>query len=401
MKILQINTVFKEKSTGRNCFEINAALANYGHQGYTAYGRGNHNDKNAYRIGTELEYYFHNIMARVTGFQGYFSIFATYRLLKYIKKIKPDIIHLQNIHAFYLNYSLLFRFIAKSNIPVVLHLHDCWAFTGKCAHYTNRKCYKWKNECFSCPAIHEYPKSYFFDTTTKMFNDKKRLFNSIPNLTVIGVSKWISNQAKESFLSNRKIEWVYNWVDTSIFYPRLEAIHDKYNIKKNKFTVLGVSSDWIKNSPKLNDFLKLSNLIEDDIQIVLVGKSEGINFPKNITHIPFVKNVDELAKIYSISDSYVHLSTEDTFGKVVAEAMACGIPAIVYNSTALPELLCENCGFVVESRNIEDVYNAIKRVKSKGKSYYSDNCIENVKNKFYYEINTKKMIEIYQKILSG
>ncbi|MDD2496091.1 MAG: glycosyltransferase, partial [Tissierellia bacterium] len=164
MKILQINIVYKEKSTGRTCFEVKQALENCGHKGYVAYGKGKHTDENTYRIGSDIEYYFHNIMARITGLQGYFSYFATRRLIKYIKQVSPDIIHLRNLHANYLNLPKLFKFLKEASVPVILNLHDCWAFTGKCPHYTDIQCFKWKDQCYSCPVRHNYPQSLFFDT---------------------------------------------------------------------------------------------------------------------------------------------------------------------------------------------------------------------------------------------
>lgn len=399
MKILQINTVYKEKSTGRTCFEVKRALEENGHIGYVAYGRGKHNDKNTYRIGSEIGYYFHNIMARVTGLQGYFSYFATKRLIEYIKHISPDIIHLRNLHAFYLNFPLLFRFFKEADIPIVLNLHDCWAFTGKCPHYTDVGCYKWKTQCYDCPVIHNYPKSYFFDRTKKLYKDKKQWFDEIRNLTVIAVSKWTADQAKMSFLSNRRIITIYNWINRDVFYPRNENVFKKYGINDKKFSILGVSSSWSVGSPRYEDFIKLSKLIPNEMQIVIIGQSNISDFPQNIKHIPFVEDINELAKIYSSADVYVHLSTEDTFGKVVAEAMSCGIPAVVYNSTALPELIKEGCGYVVDKRDIHSVLNALLTIKYNTKTFYSERCVLNVAENFNYTQNIFKLIKVYDSII--
>jgi putative colanic acid biosynthesis glycosyltransferase len=401
VKILQINIVYKEKSTGRTCYEVKRVLENCGHKGYVAYGKGKHTDENTYRIGSDIEYYFHNIMARITGLQGYFSYFATMRLIKYIKQISPDIIHLRNLHANYLNLPKLFRFLKDVNIPIVLNLHDCWAITGKCPHFTDIQCFKWKVQCNNCPVIHNYPQSLFFDKTKKLYNDKKRWLNNIKDLTVVGVSKWTTDQAKMSFLSNRHIITIYNWINRSVFYPRNDNILKFYGIDVNKFTILGVSTSWTAGSPRYDDFMRLSNLIHDDMQIVLAGQSSTTEWPMNIKHIPFISDINELAKLYSSVDVYVHLSTEDTFGKVVTEAMACGVPAIVYNSTALPEIIEEGCGYVVEKRDIKGVLEAILEIKRKGKSHYSNSCVSHVTKNFDYDHNTKVLIELYESILKG
>jgi hypothetical protein len=125
-----------------------------------------------------------------------------------MKKLKPDIVHLQNLHGNYINLKRLLTYLGENDIPTVLTLHDCWFFTGMCCHYTVDKCYKWENECFECPQLHKENKSWFFDRTRKIFNDKKKWFCSIPRLAVIGVSDWITNEAKRSFLFSALI-WRY------------------------------------------------------------------------------------------------------------------------------------------------------------------------------------------------
>jgi len=398
MKILQINVVYKEKSTGRTCLEVKRALEARGHEAYVAFGKGKHKDENTYRIGSDIEYYIHNIMARITGFQGYFSYFATRRLITYIGKTAPDIIHLRNLHANYLNLPLLFKYLEGANIPVILNLHDCWAFTGKCAYFTDKQCFKWKTGCSDCPTKKSYPQSWFFDRTSKQYNDKKKWFANIEDLTVVGVSEWTTNQAKMSFLSNREVLTIYNWIDRNVFYPRKENILEQYGVDSTKFIILGVSASWIPGSPRYDDFIMVSDLVGDNMQIVLVGQTTVRQFPNNVKHIPFISDTEELAKLYSSADVYVHLSTEDTFGKVVAEAMACGTPAVVYNSTALPELIEDGCGYIVEPRDINSIMRSITEVMHLGKAYYSDNCIANVAKNFDFSKNTAKLISLYERI---
>jgi len=399
MRVLQINSVYGVKSTGRTCAETAKALREANHECYSAYGFGKSNEQFTYKIGSNVEYYFHNIMSRITGFQGYFSFFATMRFIRYIKKISPDIIHLRNLHANYLNLPLLFNYLSKANIPVLQYLHDCWAFTGKCAHYTDIQCQKWKKECYNCPVIRQYPQSLFFDRTKHLYNAKKEGYSNIKNLTIVGNSKWTAEQAKMSFFSGRQITYIYNWIDTDIFKPYNDNTLNKFGIDTTKFTIVGVSAAWVPGSPRFEDFIKLSDLLEEDMQLVLVGKSSSKNFPSNIIHIPYVESTLDLAKIYSLGDVFIHLSTEDTFGKVIAEAMACGTPAIVYNSTGCPELIGKDCGYVVEVRDVRGVFDSIKKVKEKGKSHYAKNCIEFVNSNFNYRKNVASLIELYNSIL--
>lgn len=400
MKILQINTVYKEKSTGRTCAEVESYLTLHNHECFTAYGWGVCENPNTYCISSKIEYYLHNIFSRITGLQGYFSFYSTIRLIRYIKKLNPDIIHLRNLHGNYLNLPILFNYLRKLNKPIVLNLHDCWAFTGKCPYYTQVNCEKWKSNCYKCPQKNKYPQSYFFDFSKVMYRNKKKWFESINNLTVVGVSKWVRDEAKKSFLKKNNCTYIYNWVDQKIFRPYTECVLEKYGLDKNKFTIIGVSANWKEGTPRYDDFIKLSTMLSTDMQIIMVGRADQKIKNRNIVHIPFIKNTIELAKLYSSSDVYIHFSIEDTFGKVIAEALACGTPAIVYNSTGCAEIVDESCGYVVESRNINDVYNKILKIKTDGKLKYTYNCIDRVNKNFNYEKNCKQLLEIYEGLVN-
>ena len=259
--------------------------------------------------------------------------------------------------------------------------------------------YEMESQCYNCPALRDSPKA-IFDRTRKLYNDKKKWYSSLKDLTVIGVSDWITEQAKESILNGRKCIRIYNWINTDIFKPYNENILNKYSIDSSKFTIIGVSSHWTKGSPKYEDFMKLADLIDDSMQILLIGNAKNPIVHQRVVHIPFVKDSTELAKLYSSSNVYVHFSTEDTFGKVIAEAMACGIPSIVYNSTGCPELMKNGCGFVVSKRNVNEALQYILQVKAKPKEYYLSNCISHVLKEFNYDKNVNELIQLYENIIN-
>jgi glycosyltransferase involved in cell wall biosynthesis len=306
---------------------------------------------------------------------------------------------LGNLHGNYLNLEILFKHLAKVDIPVVWTLHDCWAFTGKCAHYTEIGCYKWQTHCNHCPQVKQYPPSLFFDRSEQMFADKKRLFTAVKNMTIVPVSHWLAAEVKNSFLNEYPVIPIYNWIDQKIFKPTSSNIRERYGIEEDVFLVLGVSAGWKRNSRKLHDFIRLSHVLPEGMQLVLVGgaKDKGC-IPPNIIHIPYVHGTDELANLYSTADVFVHLSTEETFGKVIAEALACGTPAVVYSSTACPEVVGDGCGFVVESRNVEQVYLAIECIKKKGKQAFSPKCIAYINENFNYQKNAGEYINLYQQV---
>lgn len=403
MKIMQVNAVYGIKSTGRTCSEVEKALVAAGHDCITVYGNGkNDYGEKAILIDKRAEYLFHNIASRITGWEGYFSYFATKRLIRLIKEYKPNVIHLRVLHGHYLNFPLLFNFLKDAGIPVVQHLHDCWSFTGKCGYYSQIGCEKWKTGCSKCPKVKDYPQSLFFDRTKQEYADKKRWYSSITNLTVIGVSDWVANEARKSFLNGcGQIIRIYNWVNQDIFkvYPDLkEEIRKEYKIPSDKFVIIGVSADWVPGTPRYEDFLKLADKIDNQTIIVMVGKTkEPINHNK-IYHIPFVSNTEKLAKLYNCADVYVHASIEDTFGKVIAEALACGLPAIVYNTTGCAEIVDDSCGFKVEPRNIDQIIHSIEKIKGYRKNEYRENAVKRVDSLFSYSKNVSELIDLYEKL---
>lgn len=400
MKVLQINAVYGIGSTGRIVEELDIALQKVDIDSIVATTQTTKKNDRVYLVGTTIERKLHAFLSRLTGEQGYFSYCSTKRLVKFIKKEKPDIIHLHNLHANYIQLGLLLKYIKKHNIATVITLHDCWFFTGKCTHYTEQGCYKWVNGCHHCPQLKKDNKSWFFDRTKKLWNDKKRWLGTIPNLAVIGVSDWITNEGRKSFLQNAAIfKRIYNWIDLDVFYPRKENVLDKYHVPKDKFLILCIGAGWATDSLKYKDLLSLSRQIKEDERIVLAGAlPEGVVMPENIIPIGYINSTEELAKLYSSVDVYVHLSREDTFGKVIAEALACGTPAIVYNATACPELIGENCGYVVEKGDIAGIMLAIKRIKKDTKKRYFDSCIEFTKNNFEKSQLISEVVCIYEEI---
>lgn len=401
MKVLMINTVSGYGSTGSICEDIASVLEDQGHECFIAYGQLTTDYAKSYKIGTVIENHLHNVGSRLLGKQGYFTKNGTHKLVSYIQEIKPDVIHLHNLHGNYLNLQILFEYLIESDIPLAWTLHDCWAFTGKCAHYTDVQCYKWQTHCYACPQVKKYPPSLFFDRSSEMYDDKKKWFTNVSQMTVIPVSNWLAGEVKKSFLNKYTISPIYNWIDHATFKDFGEQnFSTVYNIDSGKFTILLVSASWHSEDPKFQDALKLSKIISDDMQIVMIGNIEDKKLlPQNIKHIPYVHGKEELAKAYSFSDVYVHLSTEDTFGKVIAEALSCGTPAIVYDSTACPEVLGENCGYVVEKRNVEELSGAIDKVKEKGRGYFSDSCRKRVIENFDYYTNINQTIALYKNIL--
>lgn len=393
MKIFYVNATSGAGSTGNICKELATAYTLSGNECKIFYGNGKDTDKNSIKISSDFSVKVHALLSRVTGLQGYYSTCATNKLIKTIKVERPDIVHIHNVHANFLNTYKLFNFLSRNDFPTILTLHDCNLYTGKCTHYTDANCNRWQYGCGNCPQLKKDIPSLFFDKTAQMLKDKKTVFNSFKRLGIIAVSDWVKSEAQKSILKNAKIKRIYNWIDKDVFKP--------HPFTENEFTILLVSAKWGKSMPKYKDVLKLSNKLYGNIKIKLVGKIEkGLLFPNNVEVIDYISSPKEMAKLYNEASVYVHLSSEDSFGKVIAESLACGTPVIVYNSTACPELVNEGSGYVVDVRDIDAVCERIEEIRKNGKKFYSQNCVKQ-SEKFYKYSLINETFEFYKEIIGN
>lgn len=364
MKIVQINT-FSNGSTGKIMLNIHEELKNKKIDSYVVWARGREpkNDKE-YVMGSKLDVYLHGIYTRLTDKTGFLSKNSTKELLKKLDEIKPDIIHLHNIHGYYINIELLFNYIRKNNIKVIWTLHDCWTFTGHCAYFDFSGCEKWKSGCHNCPELHEYPKSYK-DNSKWNYNKKKELFTGL-DITLVTPSKWLADLVKQSFLKEYEVIVINNDIDYSIFKPRKSDFRKKYNLEDKKI-ILGVANDW-SNRKGFDDFIKLSNEIDDSIKIVMVGlnNSQLKMIPSNILGIQRTENAIQLAEIYTAADVYFNPTYADNYPTTNIEALACGTQVITYNTGGSTECITDS-KFILEKGNYMQVLDILKNMDSNKK----------------------------------
>jgi len=411
MKILQINAVNETGSTGR----IVAGLEQSGIASRVAYSIGA-SVTNSYVIGNAVDRKLHALGSRVFGRQAYFSRRSTSGLLRYIEDERPDVVHLHNLHANYVNLTMLLTYLADRDIATVVTLHDCWFFSGKCCHYTSDGCDRWEAGCGSCPRLGKDNPSWMIDATASMWADKKRLFEAIPRLAVVGVSDWIASEAKRSFLSCASdIRRIYNWVDLDVFRPtRSSDSGTRFGSDDDGFVILGVASSW-STAKGLDDFVRLAWMIENGAldngpcgtpaqclarpRVVLVGAVKNKSFlPGSISLVGATNDAHELAASYGAADVFLQLSREETFGKVTAEALACGTPAIVYSSTANAELVGANCGYVVGPGDLSQLMSRVQQVRSDTKAAYSSSCREFAQQKFDKRVLIADYVELYEQL---
>ena len=368
MKVLQINT-FGNLSTGKIAVDIYRTLRAHGSEGAVAFARNEvPGDVPSFKIGNPLSVYTDGVFTRLTDKAGHYSKGATEKLIKQIKEYDPDIIHLHNLHGYYINVPMLFDYLKDAGKPVVWTLHDCWAYTGHCCYYSMAGCEKWKTHgCSKCPQKKAYPASIFKDNSSKNFSEKNQMFHSVKNLHLVCVSKWLDNELKASFLKDIPSRVIYNGIDTSVFKPSSGNFRIKYNVG-DKRIVLGVASTW-DTRKGLADFIGLSKILDERYKIVLVGLNDKqkASLPDNMLGIGRTDGPKELAEIYSASNVLFNASVEETFGLPNVESLACGTPVVAYNCTGIPETMTENDGYIVEPHDLKTVALKIGEICDAGK----------------------------------
>lgn len=400
-KLLQINSVVNSGSTGRIAEEIAHTAIASGWESYIAFGRNErYSESNLIRIGNDLGIKMHGLQTRLFDRHGLGSVKSTKLFIQQVDKIKPDIIHLHNIHGYYINIEILFNYLSKVDVPVVWTLHDCWSITGHCTHFSYVGCEKWRTKCYSCPQKNEYPASLFIDRSEKNYILKNELFNSLSNLTLVPVSQWLSDILKDSFLQKYPSSVINNGINTSVFKPTgNNEFRERYGLQ-NKFILLGVAGIWSQRKG-LEDFIELSKTLGADYQIILVGltRKQKDQLPLEILGIERTESVEELAELYASSDVYINTTYEDTFPTTNLESLACGTPVITYNTGGSPESIDESTGIVVEQGNISKLVEAIRVIKDNGKQYYSDACVNRVNRLYKKEDRYKEYIDLYESLI--
>ena len=389
MKIIQITT-FSYKAAGNIMMNLHKTMLMRGIDSYVAWGRGRQAENDhEYYMGDNVGVKIHGVYTRLSDKTGFASIKSTKKLLQWIDKIEPDIIHLHCIHGYYINIELLFEYIKKKNIKVIWTQHDCWAFTGHCAYFDACGCDKWKTGCHNCEQLATYPASILLDNSSWNWKKKKNLFSGI-NAIIVTPCKWLAQLTSESFLGKYPTRVIYNGIDTNVYKPKDSNYKERVG---NKKIILGVASEWTERKG-LKDFIKLDSMIDkDSYVIVLVGvtKKQIKSLPEDIIAIERTNNVNEMVEIYSAADVFINPTYEDNFPTTNLESLACGTPVITYKTGGAPEAIYPGAGYVVNKGNIDDCSRLIEsaiKLKRTNDNLFSDDS-------FDVQTMISKYLEIY------
>ena len=404
-KLLQINPVIRSNtSTGRIMQEIGELAMANGWESYIAYSGGRDGSKpcksNLIPVGGKADVAFHGLWTRLTDRHGLASWGATRKFIKEIEALRPDVIHIHNIHGYFLNYKILFEYLAKKNIPVVWTVHDCWLYTGHCYHYAGVGCRKWMTQCEHCPQTRAFPASLLLDRSRQNYVDKKKAFASLQNLIIVTVSEWMKGEMSHSFLKDCRYQVIHNGIDLDVFDVQSDdkAVREKYNLG-NKKIILGLASIWCREKG-WDDFVEMSGMLDEDEVIVMVGVSEEQQkmLPENIVAIRRTENVRQLAELYSAATAFVNPTWQDNYPTVNLEAIACGTPVVTYRTGGSVEAVTEGTGFIVEQGDIKGLLEAVRTVAERGKVQYTAKCRAHALANFRKEERYADYLKLYESI---
>lgn len=385
-RVLLVNTVAGTGSVGRLVTGLYDTLTDNGYECLIAYGRGDApGNRNSYRIGDDFSVYLHGALSRMRDKHGFYSKRATKEFIKVIEDFDPDIIHLHNVHGYYLNIELLFRYLKKSERRVIWTLHDCWTFTGHCSHFEYIGCIKWQTGCYKCEQLNEYPKSVAADNSRENYLMKKELFTGLKNMTLVTPSEWLKERVAQSFMKEYHTVVVPTGIDLQEFSPVEEDISGENMIYKlrnslnvrDKKVLLGVANPW-RERKGLLQFETLAKTISDRYVIVLLGLNDSQlnDLPDSIIGLSRTDSVEELAAMYSMADIYVNLTLEDTFPTTNIEALACGTPVVTFKAGGSAESIDDTCGIAVERNSIQGIIAACDRIISQnGVQFTKEMCV--------------------------
>ncbi len=397
--ILQIDVALNVGSTGRIVHEIGDAILKEGWMSHAAFGRYSApSTSTAHKIGTNADHAAHLLLTRLFDLHGKGSLGATKRLRALLADLKPDVVHLHQVHGYYLHLRELMQLLEEYGKPVLWTFHDAWQLTGHCCYFDRFDCQKWQTSCGSCPMTRYYPQSWGIDNSASNHREKKSTIGALSNLTVVPVSYWLGDMVKQSYLSQKQMEVIQNGVDLEQFF--IEKADQATPADVDKTTYLGVAGVWADHKG-LSDFVQMSELLRDDEQIVLIGLAEKqLNgLPANIKALPAQGSISALRHWYNRATVFLNPSKSESFGLVTAEALACGTPAVVYNTTACPELVDDKTGRVAVKGDFTGMLYAARELAQLDSEAIQTECRKRAELHFDKQKQTGKYIQLYKQLI--
>ncbi len=351
MKIVQINAVCGTGSTGRICRFLSRMLCDRGVENCILYTSGHSDDANGIRYMSTLSVKAGALASRIDGRDGFHSVKATRRLIDHLDRIRPDTVHLHNLHGHNVNLDMLLSYLKEHRTRTFWTFHDCWAFTGYCCHYDMAGCDGYVYGCGRCPLWRQH--SWFCDRSRELFQRKRALTSGL-DLHIVMPSRWMARQVERSFLADHPLYVVPNGIDLSVFRPTPAPEFRAAFHLEGQHILLGVASTW-NDGKGLDVMIDMADRLPPDCRLVLVGglPAGKKRLPSTVVTVPHTDSPQTLAGIYTEADVFLNPTREDTYPTVNMEAIACGTPVVTFDTGGSPEMLTPDCGAVVPKNDNE------------------------------------------------
>lgn len=367
MKVLQVNCVYKKGSTGKIVHDIHTELKASGIESVVCYGRGAKiKERGVYKTCGEFYSKFNNLLSRITGIMYGGCLFSTNKLIRIIKKEKPDVVHLHCLNGYFVNIYRLVTWLKESGIKTVLTLHAEFMHTANCGHAFD--CEKWKTGCGKCPVFKKETQSILFDRTATSWRRMKKAFDGFENLVITSVSPWLMERAKLSpILADKKHVVVMNGLDTDVFYPRdVKSLRENHGITNEKivFHATPSFSDSMNHIKGGYYVLELARLLEkENVKFFIAGPYEiSGNIPENVVLLGRIADQNKLAEYYSMADVTVIASKRETFSMICAESLCCGTPIVGFKAGAPEMISIPEFSNFVEYGNLKALCSSIEKM---------------------------------------
>lgn len=387
--------------------EIGDCVMAAGWDSYVAYSRGRDGIRpctsSILPVGNQLDVALHGIATRLFDRHGLGSAAVTRAFTRQLEALKPDVVHIHNIHGYFLNYPELFRYLKQSGVPVIWTVHDCWLYTGHCYHYMYAGCNRWQTGCHNCPQRTLFPKSWMIDRSHRNYVDKRRAFTSLPpeQLTIVPVSEWMEGELRKSFFKDYPMHVIHNGIDLNTFRPQPTAdIVKRYGLE-GRTVILGLASIWSKEKG-WDDFMSLSRKLRPDEVLVMVGVNSARQklLPKGVIGIRRTENVQQLAALYAAATAFVNPTWQDNYPTVNLEAIACGTPVVTYRTGGSIESVTPLTGRVVEQGDVDGLLSAVREIRSLGADHFRQPCRQFAEAHFAKADRYAEYVDLYNEILS-
>ena len=398
-KLLQINPVVRlNTSTGRIMKEIGEMAIAAGWESYIAYsgardGVPQHSSR-LVPVGNKFDLALHAAATRLFDAHGLVSRRVTRAFIRRMQEIDPDVVHIHNVHGYWLNYPLLCQYLRESGKPVIWTVHDCWLYTGHCYYYSAAGCDKWSSGCGHCPQKRAFPASWLLDRSARNWRDKQRAFGSLERLTIVPVSEWIRGEMSRSFLWDKPFRVIHNGIDLDVFRPEAAEGQER----PAGTVILGVATLWHEEKG-VRDFIELAGKLRPNEHLVLVGRmseAQRAAFPAGVQLVERTENVAKLAALYATATVFVNPTWQDNYPTVNLEAIACGTPVVTYRTGGSVEAVADGTGFVVEQGDVDGLLARVRELAARDRQAVAGRCRAHALQHFSKQERYQDYIRLYE-----